>query len=677
MADANQNLRRKYLFLTNKTSAEANRAAAHYLRDIKIRVLERHSDCALIGLATRDEAEQARKSGLFLQITSGVIGAELLKKLDGPQRDIAALWSYRLGREFRKIRDAAEDRGASWGKKGKFAGGPPTRLSPEDFKNSLLDHMGLSEAEFRKKYRDKKPKYDLKKTKDFLKFDRKIRKIHDDDFIYHDLSHIAWHLDPIFLDVVLDLPAGFVDAFFREPDCWEMKGDISVGVIFVESARDGGPTFDGGTRSFLRASITHGLATYLAEEAPAHADLSWVFDWQTVNIDVENSRAEPDAIDEAYWRDPAMGLVEYNGNSYDPAWSSVAEYREDMRLANWSKHACVFFVTPFANSWHAYASAGRVTLADKDDWGGWGINCVEEIAIHEVCHLFGAADEYTGEGTPCQNCTDIFGCDNIPNGNCDACADPTQDCVMDRNDLRICPFTRGHIGWSEIFVELRTSSDRLAGTNDDVWLDIGDRTFLLDTANHDDRESGRIDGYAVVAPGITKEDIKRVGIRKESDSVYGGWKLERVRVWCEGDLICDENVNQWLEDDYRWWASLSCGNSDSIVNRLEVKVTTADVRTAGTNDDVQIDLGGQSWDLDNSGDNDFERGDTNSFRLDPGTGLYLPMINTIRIHKSSDGVFGGWKLKGLEILVNDTRVYNNQSIDKWLEDDDRDWYGEL
>ena len=677
MFDQRPDTRRDYLFLTNSVSAEAARAAAQYLRENKIRVRERHNDCALVGNADVEQAESARKSGLFLQVTSRAIERELLGKLGKEQRDIGKLWSYRHGNAFRKIRATAKNVGVSWGRKGLHAGGPPTRLAPEVFKRSLLDFMGLDEDQFRKKYRDKKPKYDLRKAKDFIRFERKIRKIHDDDFIFHDLPRIGWHLDPIFQDVLLDLPPGFIDAFFREPACWEMKGDNSVGVIFVESARDGGPVFSEANRDFLRASISHGLSVYLAEAAPAHADLSWIFDWHTVNIDVANSTANPEDIDEAYWRDPAMALLEYAGNTYSPSWDSIGDYRDDMRANHWSKHALVIFITPYANSWHGYASAGRITLAEKDDWGGWGINCVEEIAIHEVCHLFGSEDEYRGEGTPCQNCTDFFGCDHIPNGNCAACADPLQNCIMDANDLRLCPYTRGQIGWSDIFVELRTASDNLAGTNDDVWLDIGDRTFPLETPEHNDREAGRIDGYPVVAPGVTKEDIKRVGIRKESDGVYGGWKLERIRLWCEGDLICDEQVNQWLEDNYRWWASLNCGTSDTIVNRLEIKVTTADVGQAGTNDDVQIGLAGRSWTLDNAGANDFERGNTDSFLLDPGTGLYISMLRTIHIHKSSDGASGGWKLQGLEILTNGVRIYNNQSINKWLEDDDRDWYGEI
>ena len=43
------------------------------------------------------------------------------------------------------------------------------------------------------------------------------------------------------------------------------------------------------------------------------------------------------------------------------------------------------------------------------------------------------------------------------------------------------------------------------------------------------------------------------------------------------------------------------------------------------------------------------------------------------LSKSADGFAGGWKLKGLEIIVNGTAVYNKQGINRWLEDDSRTW----
>jgi hypothetical protein len=367
-----------------------------------------------------------------------------------------------------------------------------------------------------------------------------------------------------------------------------------------------------------------------------------------------------------------MAEVSYSGNTYTADWAGVGAYREDMRVANRSRHALVIFVTPFTNCWHAYASGGRVTLARRDDWGGWGRGTIDRIAAHEVSHLFGSSDEYGGSGgTPCSTCASLHGCDQIPNGNCKACARPHQDCMMAGNNHRICPWTRGQIGWSHLFVELTTADVQWAGTDDTVTLDIGDRTFDLDTSGHDDRERNNVDGYPLWVPDLSCAEVQRVLIRKSPDGWAGGWRLHHVKVWCRGAVVCDSDVDKWLEDDHRLW--VGCTTRSDLVNRLEVKITTADVSWAGTDDDVTLTLAGRSWDLDNEGHDDFERGNTDTFKLDPGSGLHLSDLHTVKIHKSPDGFAGGWKLKGIEILANGSSVFSNQSINRWLEDDDRDW----
>jgi len=228
-----------------------------------------------------------------------------------------------------------------------------------------------------------------------------------------------------------------------EAACWRMNGEIAVGVVFVESSASGGPVFSAADRTTLRTEIQTGL-NWLASQHPT-GGLSWVYDYQYVKIGAANGT---NSSDEAYWRNPAMQAVKYAGHSYGGDWNGVANYRNDLRTANDSALAIVIFVTPYATSWHAYASNARLTLCNRNNWGGWGINTIDTITAHEVCHLFGAADEYTGSGTPCTSCTTTHGCDNAPNGNCKACAaGGGVPCVMDQNALQMCSFTRRQIGW--------------------------------------------------------------------------------------------------------------------------------------------------------------------------------------------------------------------------------------
>jgi hypothetical protein len=347
------------------------------------------------------------------------------------------------------------------------------------------------------------------------------------------------------------------------------------------------------------------------------------------------------------------------------------KYREDMRLSNFSRHATIIFVSAFGSSWHAYSTGRRaIVMAPNHPNEDGNVNEYDRTSAHEMCHKFGARDEYTGSGTPCSSCWGQHGCDDIPNGNCGECARPYVTCVLHTRQFELCQYTRGQIGWSDLFVELFTEDEFLAGTDDRVWIDIGDRTFVLNTPNVDDRESGSRNGYAVWAGGnLQRDDIKRLLVRKSSDSINGGWKLRRVRVMHKGEEICDESPHVWLEDEATRFF-LAKTFDDTIVNKLRLEVTTDDELFSGTDDDVTLELAGREWNLDTTA-NDFEAGQTNTFRLDPRTGFYVADIHTITIRKSSDGIFGGWRLKGLKLIVNGTTLYNNQSINKWLEDDDR------
>ena len=108
--------------------------------------------------------------------------------------------------------------------------------------------------------------------------------------------------------------------------------------------------------------------------------------------------------------------------------------------------------------------------------------------------------------------------------------------------------------------EIRTSSARYAGTDDDVYLRISPtRRFLLDKRVYDDYERGDRDTYSVPIDGATLAglsvgDISRVQIEKSSDGVAGGWKLRGVKLVVNGrTLSTRDGIERWLEDDRRTW----------------------------------------------------------------------------------------------------------------------------
>lgn len=698
--------RRRYLFLLSEPGEKAIEFADNYLHELGVRVTTVFRTGALAGLATPQHVEAAATDGYFAVISKGSISEETQTKLRPEHADAVRVWNTKHSPDLRELKQKDIDKvGASWGDEKYEQRGPSTRIDPDDFRYAVLKQLGVSEKELIEKYLAEHPQSDLDRSEadqrdqdkgepgkpnvtnrihgdEFIKFERELgRRLKDIDLAYEG-ARVAYDLGPEWTGILLWIdPAILLEILRRlfdesEVGCWKLENRIAVGVVFVESGRRGGPTFTTGQRNTLEAEISDGLE-WLAGQAPWQARLTWALDWQRTRIDVPNGTNDSD---EQYWRDPAIGEVNFHGATYTADLTGLSEYRSDLRWRNQAAHAFVIFVTPYGTDWHgqAFPSRGQITLANRNDWGGWGIGTIDRITAHETSHLFGAPDEYTGSGTPCSSCDTLHGCYRIPNGNCGTCSRSGQSCIMGGNDWRLCSWTRGHLGWSDLFVELTTVDEFLAGTDDTVWLDIGERTFELDTPDYDDREQNNRDGCGHDYTGVTREDIQRVGIRKSTDGVFGGWKLRRVKLRLRGELVCDSGtINEWLEDHHRWWASSRCGSSNDIVNELQVWVSTGDVWWAGTDDDVTLRLGGRSWNLDNEWHDDFEQGHTDSFQLDPGTGLYRSHIGAIQIRKSPDGIAGGWRLKGLRIAVNGATIFDNQNINRWLEDDNRTWSGHI
>ena len=114
--------------------------------------------------------------------------------------------------------------------------------------------------------------------------------------------------------------------------------------------------------------------------------------------------------------------------------------------------------------------------------------------------------------------------------------------------------------------------------------------------------------------------------------------------------------------------------TDEPVTTLQVTVRTRDESGAGTDDDVFLRINGRTrFLLDKPLYDDFERGDEDTYSLDPPAGLRVRDIECVQIEKSADGVAGGWRLSRVALYVNGSRVYYRDGIDKWLEDDDRTW----
>ena len=96
------------------------------------------------------------------------------------------------------------------------------------------------------------------------------------------------------------------------------------------------------------------------------------------------------------------------------------------------------------------------------------------------------------------------------------------------------------------------------------------------------------------------------------------------------------------------------------VKNLAVRITTRDLRGAGTNNAVYFDVGPWSWRLNNRWRDDFERSRTDTFNLKVPEGFALSDIIWLRLHKKGllgvtgtrDGLTGAWHPERITLLVN-------------------------
>ena len=112
-------------------------------------------------------------------------------------------------------------------------------------------------------------------------------------------------------------------------------------------------------------------------------------------------------------------------------------------------------------------------MSSNKKYAGWGIDQAWKVLSHEICHLFGAMDEYSSAvGTSCTSCTAVGGCNNYPNTNCEQCNPNAVRCLMSGNDpAYMCSATKMHIGWTAqiLTVDITTSKTKNSGTDNDIY----------------------------------------------------------------------------------------------------------------------------------------------------------------------------------------------------------------
>lgn len=204
--------------------------------------------------------------------------------------------------------------------------------------------------------------------------------------------------------------------------------------------------------------------TFLAS-ADLDANVSFVQDWRDVTVDVAAGAGHDYEDFEAPWRNAALKAMGFTASRQ----GSV-----DFAKALWQGHetdrSYVAYFTRYPLHHFAYAAHERAVMHYEND--NWGPSQLNRVFAHETCHLFGAADEYG-------DCDcDGSGHHDVPNNNCKHCTTAQVPCLMDSNELSLCAWSRGQLGWSPWETVAGSLKHVSAGNDGAVWgVNAGDEVF--------------------------------------------------------------------------------------------------------------------------------------------------------------------------------------------------------
>lgn len=220
---------------------------------------------------------------------------------------------------------------------------------------------------------------------------------------------------------------------------------------------------------------------------------------------------------EGVFRDPALAIL-----GYTPSSAGSAEYARQLQSQVATSWGYVAYFTKYPVYHSAYAGGARVVVEYKND--NWGPDNIHRTFAHESCHIFGAGDEYSTKDKKCV-CGDPYGYLQAPNDNCEECPGDQLTCVMDRNELVICTWTRRQIGWNAWSAQTdvtqantaqTSSSPALAAFGGNVWMAYkGEGAETLYACSYDGAAwsaqtniTGQNDAQSSTGPALANYDNK-------------------------------------------------------------------------------------------------------------------------------------------------------------------------
>jgi hypothetical protein len=212
-----------------------------------------------------------------------------------------------------------------------------------------------------------------------------------------------------------------------------MIGSIAVGVIIVSGQTD--LNFSDAERQKVIQEVQEGLG-FLANAEP-RANVNFVYDIRLIDVTATPGSTSDYESAESPWRNAALQQMGFSASR-----QGSIDYVQQLRRDKGTNWAYVAYFTKYPLHHFAYAVDEKVCMEYSND--GWGSDLINRVFAHESCHIFGAADEYGS----CA-CGGSYGYLSVPNNNCVNCSGTHVSCLMERNELTMCQWTRGQIGWDD------------------------------------------------------------------------------------------------------------------------------------------------------------------------------------------------------------------------------------
>lgn len=210
-----------------------------------------------------------------------------------------------------------------------------------------------------------------------------------------------------------------------------------------------------------------------------------------------------------------------------------------------------------------------------------------------------------------------------------------------------------------LVVEVRTDADPAAGTDDQVFFDIGTRQWRLDRVGRNDFQPGATDTFDLaLTSALDTSDIRKIGLTKNG---WNGWRPARIKVTVNGDELYRGSIGIWLDQgsDAHQVAGVVWDAADfpprfpdrSVVVRDIVVMTKTSTRVqAGTDDRVFFTVGTREWQLDHRNRNDRERGGLETYVIRDIESLRMDGIREMGLRKTGTD---GWRPDEIIVWVND------------------------